>query len=299
MSRRSVYCNEEVINKAISMYENGHNISEIFNKTGITSNVLYMEIDRRHVERRDPFRRARVVTSRVSVPAAATTIVVEKTATVEVPAAKAAHVPGFKELKLQKHVVCTMFRDRHFVPKEVYTNDAIFEHRELDDIFDFEFIDNCIYSFIYDHIHFDQNGVADADLICYVSGLQTFLCALCRICTELHINLTLMHRCYADKITGYKAQVFSSGYPVTGINVDFDEAYSYKLSEEISSLDNLCVVERHLVAPDGTVSKKSGIFCNEEDAWNLFKMIAQTDYNSNVVDYLKIDGKVAACSNYQ
>lgn len=116
---------------------------------------------------------------------------------------------GFYELDLGDHVVCSVFTDRHDVPKDCKL--AIFESNCLENfrILDFNYIDSKVQKFILEHIEFNEGSNPNKDLIVYVTGLQSVLGSICKQCAAMNIRLTLMH--YDPTISKWFAQVVLPG----------------------------------------------------------------------------------------
>ncbi len=125
------------------------------------------------------------------------------------PAVAVNQQPDFVEIDLGKHVVCSMFADRHDVPKDC--KESIFDTNGLESnlVLDFAWIDSKIQTFILNHINFDADGRPDKDLVVYLSGLQSTLGSICKFCAAMGIKLTLMH--YDPAYGKYFPQVVIEG----------------------------------------------------------------------------------------
>lgn len=196
----------------------------------------------------------------------------------------------FSKVNIEKHIYCSMFTDRHAIP--AFVNKSIFETDGLApaQIFDFEFINRSVADFIIHNINFDSNGLPDADIVCYVSGLQSVFGALCSVCARLHINLKIYHY---NKGTGlFSCQTIFDQFPnansnalsLGNLNTEFDEYYFYKIdNNNLTDLDNLCVIKRLVFNDDQQIIKKIGIITKDENCWELFGIVAQNqlDLKSN------------------
>ena len=86
-------------------------------------------------------------------------------------------------------VKCGLIADRHDMP----VSDFVFS-RSLDSdlMFDFDRQYRMVEAFIRLRIKF-ENGVPNKEIQCYVSGLQSPLVTLIRVCNDLKVRLTIMH----------------------------------------------------------------------------------------------------------
>lgn len=86
-------------------------------------------------------------------------------------------------------IKCGLIADRHDMP----VSDFVFS-RSLDSdlMFDFDRQYRMVEAFLRTRIKF-EGGAADKEVICYVSGLQSPLVTLIRVCDVLHVKLTIMH----------------------------------------------------------------------------------------------------------
>ena len=91
------------------------------------------------------------------------------------------------------HVYCTFFQDRHYFPD--FVKSTIYEKRGLDSytMFNMDYLYKKSKEFIESNVTFNADGNATADIICYMSGLQTVTGALMKACLDLKVNLTFMH----------------------------------------------------------------------------------------------------------
>lgn len=218
-----------------------------------------------------------------------------------------------------KHVVCSMFSARHQVPDDCKL--SIFESRGLDpdQIFDFDMMDNTIEKFIDKNINFDSNGKPDADLVVYISGLQTAFGSLFKICAKKNIKLTLMHGNIEGK---YIPQPITSDYTYTPINSmvakfvgDFDQVMLYKdFDQDNMSKQFYAITKTYYKTANTSNPKVKLCYCcdSQTDAFKIFSdqsmdILATPDDYAAVYMYLvKSDGKrlsygrnITKCYNFK
>lgn len=97
-----------------------------------------------------------------------------------------------------------LINNRHIIPVDEFIFDSISD----DKIFDFDWMDQVVKKFILDRIDFvnDEQGriVGSKKLYLYVTGLSSALASVVKICSELSVNLTLLH--YDFESNSYKHQ---------------------------------------------------------------------------------------------
>lgn len=99
-----------------------------------------------------------------------------------------------------------LIKDRHLMP----CDDFIFDYVPTEKMFDFNYLDSVVSEFILHKIGIQTVGnvnYANRDLYVYVTGLQSALGSLMKMCKIYNVSLTLLH--YNKDTNKYEPQVIS------------------------------------------------------------------------------------------
>lgn len=163
-----------------------------------------------------------------------------------------------------------LINNRHVIPVDEFIFDSITD----DKIFDFDWMDQVVKKFILDRIDFvnDEQGriVGSKKLYLYVTGLSSALASVVKICSELSVNLTLLH--YDFESNTYKHQ---------------------KIFERFKQMKNRLV---------GDIFKNNGLVilkdCSLSDIYtNEFYLIEKVNFDS--MDKANRERDYYICSKYQ
>jgi len=181
--------------------------------------------------------------------------------------------------------------NRHTFPRTVHW--FIFDTLNDNDLSNFQYQEEEVDAFITKHIPF-ENGTAKKGLKVYVSGLQSTLTSLFKVCLNRKVNLIVMH--YNPNTQKYVGQDVLIGLdhndPVPAsmvkllYNVRKASTYHCQLNE-LDANDKFYDVEFVKQGMARTWWERKKIFCKSmEDAYNVFMQ-----YSMNVVKIQKANSE--------
>ena len=199
-----------------------------------------------------------------------------------------------------------LIKDRHFMP----CDDFIFDYVPTEKMFDFNYLDSIVSKFILDKIGIqtvDNVNYANRDLYVYVTGLQSALGSLMKMCKIYNVSLTLLH--YNKDTNKYEPQVISKDkfgdtkdcfYNITGdiyFTDDCPDIDTVKESKFIFVLKE--IRNKRENGKLNLISNNTFLYKNENLVWEEYLKLCKNSSTSNdeISIYLEC-GRIDGNNNY-
>ena len=208
----------------------------------------------------------------------------------------------FKPFVIGKKKEFGLVEDRHIMP----TMNHIFQSPISSSLmFNFEIQEEMVRDFIQENIKFNSEGVAEEDLVVYVTGLQSVLASVIKICFEKKVNLTLNH--YNRDTKKYAPQIVWDCFGdrrEKEISTDLDKLVYEFNSVQLYKFDNIIEDQVYWLIKKKAEQDSEVIITNKfENVWDLYPDMVQKIMNTSkpqsiFVDQVTlIDGKAVAYKN--